>query len=45
MKTLMDQMARMIVDAQYQIAHDRVVAEMQIEQLEPLTPHLEQLVI
>ncbi len=35
-KTLMDRMARTIVDAQYQIAHDRVVAEMQIEQLEPL---------
>jgi hypothetical protein len=37
MKTLMDKMARTIVDAQYQIAHDRVVAQMQIEQLEPLT--------
>ena len=37
MKMLMDQMARTIVDAQYQVAHGRVVAEMQIEQLEPLT--------
>ena len=36
-KTLMDRMARTIVDAQYQIAHDRVIAEMQIEPLEPLT--------
>lgn len=36
-KTLMARMARTIVDTQYQIAHDRVVAEMQIEQLEPLT--------
>jgi predicted transcriptional regulator len=36
-KTLMDRMARTIVDAQYQIAHDRVIAEMQIEHLEPLT--------
>ena len=37
MKTLMDRMAQTIVDAQDQIAHDRVMAEMQIEQLETLT--------
>ena len=30
-------MARTIVDVQYQIAHDLVVTQMQIEQLEPLT--------
>jgi acyl-coenzyme A thioesterase PaaI-like protein len=36
MKALMDNIARMIVAACYQIAHDRVIAEMNIEHLEPL---------
>lgn len=36
MKALMDNIARTIVDARYQIAHDRVIAEMNIEHLEPL---------
>lgn len=36
MKALMDNIARTIVDARYQIAHDRVTAEMNIEHLEPL---------
>ncbi|WP_309734649.1 hypothetical protein [Chamaesiphon sp. OTE_75_metabat_556] len=37
LKTLMDKMARTIIDAQYQAAHTQVIAEMQIEQLEPLS--------
>ena len=36
MKALMDNIARTIVDARYQIAHDRLIAEMSIEHLEPL---------
>lgn len=36
MKALMDNIARTIVDARYQIAHDRLIAEMKIEHLEPL---------
>jgi predicted transcriptional regulator len=36
LKTLMDKMARSIIDAQYQAAHAQVIAEMQIEHLEPL---------
>jgi hypothetical protein len=36
LKTLMDKMARTIIDAQYQAAHAQVMTEMQIEQLEPL---------
>jgi predicted transcriptional regulator len=36
MKALMDNIARMIVDARYQIAHDRLIAQMSIEHLEPL---------
>jgi hypothetical protein len=37
LKTLMDKMARTIIDAQYQAAHAQVMmAEMQIEHLEPL---------
>ena len=37
MKVVMDKIARTIIDAQYQIAHAQVIAEMQIEHLEPLT--------
>jgi hypothetical protein len=36
MKALMDNIARTIVDTRYQIARDRVIAEMNIEHLEPL---------
>jgi predicted transcriptional regulator len=36
LKTLMDKMARTIIDAQYQAVHAQVIAEMQIEHLEPL---------
>ena len=36
MKTLMDNIARIIVAACYQIAYDRLIAEMKIEHLEPL---------
>jgi hypothetical protein len=36
MKALMDNIARTIVDAQYQAAHTQVVEQMQIEHLEPL---------
>jgi hypothetical protein len=36
LKTLMDKMARTIIDAQYQAAHAKVMTEMQIEHLEPL---------
>jgi predicted transcriptional regulator len=36
MKALMDNIARMIVDTRFQIAHDRLIAEMNIEHLEPL---------
>jgi hypothetical protein len=37
LKTLMDKMARTIVDVQYEAAHAQVMAEMQIEHLEPLS--------
>jgi predicted transcriptional regulator len=37
LKTLMDKMARTIIDAQYQASHAQVMAEMQIEHLEPLS--------
>ncbi len=33
----MDKVTRAIIDVQYQTAHDRAMAEMQIEYLEPLT--------
>jgi hypothetical protein len=36
MKALMDNIARTIVDAQYQAAHTQVMEQMQIEHLEPL---------
>jgi hypothetical protein len=36
MKALMDNIARTIVDARYRIAHERALAEMKIEHLEPL---------
>jgi hypothetical protein len=36
LKALMDKMARIIIDAQYQAAHAQIMAEMQIEHLEPL---------
>jgi predicted transcriptional regulator len=36
MKALMDNIARTIVDAQYQSAHTQVMEQMQIEHLEPL---------
>ena len=36
MKALMDSIARMLADARYQTAHDRLIAEMNIEHLEPL---------
>jgi len=36
MKVVMDKIARTIVDAQYQTAHAQLIAEMQIEHLEPL---------
>jgi hypothetical protein len=36
LKALMDNMARTIIDAQYQATHAQVMAEMQIEHLEPL---------
>jgi predicted transcriptional regulator len=36
MKVVMDKIARTIIDAQYQTAHDLLIAEMQIEHLEPL---------
>jgi predicted transcriptional regulator len=37
MKALMDNITRTIIDAQYQTAHAQVIAQMQIEHLEPLT--------
>ncbi len=37
LKTLMEQMARTIIDAQYQAAHVQVINQMQIEHLEPLS--------
>jgi hypothetical protein len=36
MKLLMDNIARTIVDVQYQAAHAQIMAEMNIEHLEPL---------
>ena len=36
MKTLIDNIVRMIVAARYRAAHQRVIAEMKIEHLEPL---------
>jgi hypothetical protein len=36
MTMIVDQVARVILNAQYQTAHDRVIAEMQIDHLEPL---------
>jgi predicted transcriptional regulator len=36
MKVVMDKIARTIIDAQYQTAHAQLIAEMQIEHLEPL---------
>jgi predicted thioesterase len=36
MTMIMEQVARVILNAQYQTAHDRVIAEMQIDHLEPL---------
>lgn len=36
MKVVMDKIARTIIDAQYQIAHTQLIAEMQIQHLEPL---------
>ena len=36
MKSLMDNIARTIVDARYQIAHDRLIAQMLVEHLKPL---------
>jgi predicted transcriptional regulator len=36
LKTLMDKMARTIMDVQCQAVHAQVIAEMQIEHLEPL---------
>jgi predicted transcriptional regulator len=36
MKALMDNIARTIVDAQYQAVHTQVMEQMQIEHLEPL---------
>jgi predicted transcriptional regulator len=37
MKLLMDNIARTIVDVQYQTAHAQLMAEMNIEHLEPLS--------
>ena len=37
MQLLMDKVGRAIIDVQYQAAHERAMAEMQIEYLEPLT--------
>jgi predicted transcriptional regulator len=37
MKALMTKIARTIIDTQYEMAHEQVMTEMQIEQLEPLT--------
>jgi predicted transcriptional regulator len=36
MNTLMDTIARTIIEAQYQAAHTQVIEQMQIEHLEPL---------
>jgi hypothetical protein len=45
LKTLMDKMARTIIEAQYQAVHAQVMAEMQIEHLEPLSTEDEILVV
>ncbi len=36
MKALIDNIVRMVVAARYRAAHDRVIADMNIEYLEPL---------
>jgi hypothetical protein len=41
----MDKMARTIIEAQYQAVHAQVMAEMQIEHLEPLSTEDEILVV